>query len=231
MINHKDSERKTKLVKQFNLENHEPSINERITRRMLCKTMASIAFSGAFIGWEAMALESSESKNQPAGKAEQLVSVCGTYCGACPMYINRQPGDQQKRKEMFERYAGRPMNMNLENLVCDGCLSGGQIAFHCKNCKIRLCAQDKPDVTRCSDCSDFPCSRMKDFSGDGKLHHAELLDNLRNLKKMGIKDWAKYEQERWSCPKCGSPLSWYDPACSNCGAQRSEKLFSLKHDQ
>jgi hypothetical protein len=200
---------------------------ECATRRMFCKRMAGIALSGAFIGFETMAIPNPKSKGEAVGKEEHLVSVCGTYCGACPMYINNQPGDKQKRKEMFERYAGGPMNMNLENLVCDGCLSDGHIAVHCKNCKMRLCAKDKPDVIRCSDCPDFPCSRIKDFSSDGKPHHAELLDNLRNLKKMGIKDWTMHEQVRWTCPGCSNSLSWYDPACSNCGAKRSEKLFSL----
>jgi hypothetical protein len=200
---------------------------ECTTRRKFCERLAGVAFTGAFVGLETMAIPNPKSKGEAAGNGEHLVAVCGTYCGACPMYINNQPGDKQKRKEMFERYAGRPMNMNLENLVCDGCLSDGHLAGHCKNCKMRLCATDKPDVTRCSDCPDFPCSRVTDFGNDGKLHHAELLDNLRNLQKMGIKDWAKIEQERWTCPKCSNPLSWYDAVCSNCGAKRSERLFSL----
>lgn len=204
---------------------------ERTTRRMFCKRIAGITLAGTWVGFETMAVPNPKSKGETARNAELLVSVCGTWCGACPMYINNRPGDAQKRKEMFERYAGRPMNMNLETLVCDGCLSGGRIAFHCKNCKMRLCAQDKPDVTRCSDCPDFPCSLMKDFSSDGKLHHAELPDNLRNLKKMGIKEWARYEQERWTCPECGNALSWYDPACSNCGTKRSQKLFPLGQDR
>jgi hypothetical protein len=95
---------------------------------------------------------------------------------------------------------------------------------------MRLCAADKPDATRCSDCPEFPCSRFTDFSNDGRLHHAELPDNLRNLQKMGIKDWARYEQERWQCPECSDSLAWYDSECSNCGAKRSERLFSLTKD-
>ena len=197
------------------------------TRRKFCKRLAGVAFTGAFVSLETMATPNPNSKGETMGKGEGLVAVCGTYCGACPMYINNQPGDKQKRKEMFERYAGAPMNMNLASLVCDGCLSGGYLAPHCKNCKMRLCALDKPDVTRCSDCSDFPCSRLTDFSKDGKLHHAELPDNLRNLQKMGIKDWVRNEQARWTCPACNNPLSWYDAVCSNCGAKRSARLFSL----
>ncbi len=198
------------------------------TRRKFCKRLAGVAITGAFVGFETMAVPNPNSKSGASGNGEYLVSVCGTYCGACPMYINNQLDDKQKVKKMFESYAGRPMNMNLETLVCDGCLSDGQIAFHCQNCEMRLCAKDKPDVTRCSDCSDFPCSRMTDFSNDGKLHHAELLDNLRNLQKMGIKDWTKNEKERWTCPECSHPLSWYDAVCTDCGAKRSERLFSLE---
>jgi hypothetical protein len=47
---------------------------------------------------------------------------------------------------------------------------------------------------------------------------------------MGIKNWARYERERWQCPECSDPLSWYDSVCSNCGAKRSERLFSLTQD-
>ena len=50
------------------------------------------------------------------GNVEHLVAVCGTYCGACPMYINNQTGDKQKVKGMFERYAGKPMQMDISEL-------------------------------------------------------------------------------------------------------------------
>jgi hypothetical protein len=199
-----------------------------ITRRMFCNRLAGAAVTGAFIGLKASASPNPQQKGEAVKDGERLVAVCGTYCGACPMYINNRQGDKQKVKEMFERYAGAPMRMDLKNLVCDGCLAGGNLAGHCKNCKMRLCAKDKSGITRCSDCPDFPCSLMTDFFSDGKLHHAELLGNLRNLQKMGIKDWTKTEQDRWTCPECNNPLSWYDPACSNCGTKRSERLFALK---
>lgn len=207
---------------------------ECTTRRKFCQGLAGIAVTGAFAGLKSTATSKPRGKavdqadnGEAPGNVEHLVAVCGTYCGACPMYINNRSGDKQKVKGMFERYAGKPMKMDIENLVCDGCLSGGHIAFHCQKCEMRLCAADKPDVTRSSDCPDFPCSRLTDFSNDGRLHHAELPDNLRNLQKMGIKDWARYEQDRWQCPECSDSLSWYDRVCSNCGTKRSKRLFAL----
>jgi hypothetical protein len=83
-------------------------------------------------------------------------------------------------------------------------------------------------VTRCADCPDFPCSRITSFNNDGMLHHAEVLENCRQLRNVGIKEWAKREEERWSCPRCRAAISWYDRACSRCGAKRSERLFPLK---
>jgi hypothetical protein len=209
------------------------------TRRKFCRRLAEVAVSGVFVGLEATASPYPQpgakavvetDYGEAAGNGEHLVAVCGTYCGACPMCINTQPGSERRRKEMFEQFASGPMKMRLEDLVCDGCLSKGRIAPHCQKCGMRSCAADKSDVTRCSDCPDFPCSRITDFSNDGRLHHAELLHNLRNIRKMGIKDWTKHEQERWKCPECRNSISWYDKACSNCGAKRSERLFALRKD-
>jgi predicted amidophosphoribosyltransferase len=59
------------------------------------------------------------------------------------------------------------------------------------------------------------------------LHRDEYLPNLKKMSEMGVEKWVKCEEERWSCPKCGAPLSWYDSACIECGAPRSERLFAL----
>ena len=93
---------------------------------------------------------------------------------------------------------------------------------------MRDCAAKKQDVTRCSDCQEFPCSLITNFNNDGMLHHAEVLENCRSLREMGINEWAKREAERWSCPQCRGKISWYDAACSHCGAERSGQLFALE---
>jgi rubrerythrin len=62
------------------------------------------------------------------------------------------------------------------------------------------------------------------------LHRKEYLPNLKKIREMGVQEWVKYEEERWRCPQCGLPMSWYDAECAGCGAKRSERLFSLKQD-
>jgi hypothetical protein len=225
---------------------------ESTTRRKFCKRVAAVAISGALVGLEDTArpnpqpetgnmvpaqksaflpkTETAEGNNgqEAARDGEPLIAVCGLYCGACPMYLATHHNNEQKRKELLQQFASRQMKLSQEDLQCAGCLSDGPVAVFCRKCAIRLCPANKTNVTRCSDCPDFPCSRITDFNNDGMLHHAEVLDNLRQMREMNIKDWAKHEEELWQCPQCRDSISWYDKACSNCGATRSERLFPLK---
>ena len=160
-------------------------------------------------------------------KKENLVASCGLYCGACPMYLATQENNQERLASMLKQFGSGQMKLSQEDLLCDGCLGGGRLASFCRKCAIRDSAIAKTKTRRCSECAEFACSRITDFNNDGMLHHAEVLENLRQLRTMGIKDWAKHEEERWRCPKCQATVSWYDPECSKCKAPRSARLFPL----
>lgn len=163
-----------------------------------------------------------------AGAGELLVAPCGLYCGACPMYLASQEKDDQKLKALTQQFSAGKMQLKQEDLLCDGCIGKGRIASFCRKCAIRACAEGKANVTRCSDCPEFPCARITDFNNDGMLHHAEVLANLRQLRAMGIREWTKHEADRWRCPQCRTAIAWYDKACAKCGAPRSDRLFLLK---
>jgi len=183
-----------------------------ITRREFVIGMAGATVAGAF---------ADQRSN------EKLVAPCGLYCGACPMYIATQQKDDKKVQAMMKQF-GRA-NMPADDMLCDGCIGGGRLAVFCRKCEILSCASKKsPQSKRCFDCSDFACDRINKFNNDGMLHHAEVLPNLRQIRSVGLNKWAKLEEEKWSCPKCKSPVTWYDPACSKCGEKRSERLFPLK---
>jgi hypothetical protein len=189
---------------------------QNTTRREFVKEVAGTAFACTLVGLDT------------AGGGEKLVAVCGLYCGACPMYLATNDNNEQKRKERLQQFLSGKMKLAQEDLLCDGCLGNARLATFCRKCAIRLCPANKSNVTRCSDCPDFPCSRITNFNNDGMLHHAEVLANLRQIQKMGMKDWAKHEEERWRCPQCRASIAWYDKACTNCGAKRSDRLFPLK---
>jgi hypothetical protein len=188
-----------------------------ITRREFVAGVAGVAVAGKLIAQEGN-----------AEKKENLVASCGLYCGACPMYLATQTKDEQRLKSIQQQFGSGPMKLSQEDLLCDGCLGGGRLASFCRKCAIRESAAAKTKTRRCSECAEFACSRITGFNNDGMLHHAEVLQNLRQLRTMGIKDWAKHEEERWRCPQCRELISWYDSACPKCGAKRSDRLFPLK---
>jgi hypothetical protein len=194
------------------------------TRRAFVRGITGAAVTGGLLCLE--------NKNARAMKApsngEKLVATCGLYCGSCPMFLDSQAGNDRKTKE-FMQYMGTNLpEIERKDFQCDGCLGKGKIIPFCAKCNIRACAEGKK-IAYCSECSEFPCARISDFNNNhGKLlHHSEVLANLRHLKEMGIKPWAKSEEERWRCPQCQNRLSWYDQACSKCGAKRSGRLFPL----
>jgi hypothetical protein len=212
---------------------------ECTTRRKFCRRLAGVAFTGAFVGLETMAVPNPKSKGEAAGNGEHLAAACGTYCGACPAYLAKHGEDEQIKKELQKRSSSGPAKATkgippsnwMDGLLCDGCLSGGKLAAHCQRCNIRLCALNKQDDSRCTDCEELPCYRITNLINMGRyLHRKEYLPNLEKMREMGVQEWVKKEEERWRCPQCGLPMSWYDAECAGCGEPRSERLFSLRGD-
>ena len=163
-------------------------------------------------------------------EGEHLAAVCGLYCGACSLYRARRDDNPQRLEELVKTMSER-WQVKPEEIDCDGCLAGGRLMPYCRQCKMRLCAAEKPEVTRCSDCTDFPCSLITDFNNDGMRHHAEVLDNLRRMREIGLEAWLKKEEERWRCPQCGTPVDWYAQTCFRCGTEQPYRLPSLPREQ
>jgi hypothetical protein len=167
---------------------------------------------------------------------EHLAAACGTYCGACPAYIAKHNEEKQNIIKQQKRFSseprktlkGVPPSNWMDGLLCDGCLSGGMLPGHCQHCAIRKCAENKQNDSRCSDCEELPCAHITNLINMGHyLHRKEYLPNLKKIREMGVQEWVKYEEERWRCPQCGLPMSWYDAECAGCGEPRSERLFPL----
>ncbi|MFC1965698.1 DUF3795 domain-containing protein [Chloroflexota bacterium] len=164
-------------------------------------------------------------------ESEHLAAVCGLYCGACRIYRAWCDNNQDLLQEILKNMSSRGMASSLDDLRCDGCLGGGQLTTFCRQCAIRLCPDDKPDVTRCSDCPDFPCSRISDFNNDGMRHHAEVLDSLRRLQEIGLEAWLKREEKQWRCPQCQAEVDWYARTCFQCGVEQPYRLPTLPRDE
>jgi hypothetical protein len=182
--------------------------------------------------------ENTNAQQDYKGKVH-LAAACGTYCGACPAYIAKHSEDEQTKTKLQERISSEstkalksiPPSNWMDGLLCDGCLSGGTLASHCQTCEIGLCAENKQNDSRCSGCDELPCYRITNLVDMGHyLHRNEYLPNLGKMREMGVQKWIEYEEERWRCPQCGLPMSWYDARCARCGEARSERLFPLTQD-
>ena len=149
---------------------------ERTSRRMFVKEIAGAAVAGAFVSapcvCHAFAVSAQDAagtgtKKAVAGGGEKLVAPCGLYCGACPMYLATQENSEKRLDSLMQQFSAGKMQMKREDLLCDGCIGGGRVASFCRRCAMRSCAEGKSNVTRCSDCPDFPCTKVTSFNNDG----------------------------------------------------------------
>lgn len=201
--------------------------NRKITRRMFVKGVAGSAVCCACFSLDRLAASKEISVHDGEAKVH-LAAACGTYCGACPAYIN-------KHGEGEAHYPSKPINANIDSFVammntlqCDGCLSGGKLAAHCQSCSIRLHAADTQGNDRCSECNHLPCYRITNLINQGAYpHRDEYLPNLAKIHEMGVQEWVIYEAERWGCPQCRGAISWYDTQCTGCNAPRSKSVFAF----
>ena len=210
---------------------------KNITRRKFVKGITGACY--ACLSLDCLAAAEEKEKKDNKGKVH-LAAACGTYCGACPAYIAKHGEKEQIKKRLQKKFSSGPTKAQkgippsnwMDGLLCDGCLSGGKLAGHCQNCAIRKCAENEQNDSRCSDCEELPCTRITNLINMGRyLHRKEYLPNLEKIREMGVQEWVKYEEERWRCPQCGLPVSWYDAECAGCGEPRSERLFPLSKNK
>ena len=96
-----------------------------------------------------------------------------------------------------------------EKNKCPGCKEMSENKpFYCRKCIIANCEILKKNKWKyCSDkCEKFPCKRLKSL--------------LKNIKKLGVRQFVKNEKVRWTCKKCESILCVHRDVCQECGEKR-----------
>jgi hypothetical protein len=134
---------------------------------------------------------------------KQYISFCGSYCHICDWHTGKIRRTAQATIDMFQDYGGFVERFQREGIDGDNFLRGlevlaqSQICSGCKaevpdyskgekdRCDIRQCCSER-GYSLCSECSSFPCSKLKANPGVIKW---KTVENLKVIEKIGLKQW------------------------------------------
>jgi Protein of unknown function (DUF3795) len=123
-----------------------------------------------------------------------LIAPCGMNCRLCLAYIR-------------------------DKKACPGCRGDNSLKSKaCVTCKIKNCGQiAKEKVKYCFSCESFPCARLNHLDKRYRTKYGmSMIDNLKAIRKSGIRHFIRNEKERWACPECGEMICVHRPKCLYC---------------
>ncbi len=125
----------------------------------------------------------------------KLIAPCGINCRLCRAYT-------RDRKS------------------CPGCRGDDTFkSKSCVNCQIKNCEKRiNGKIEYCFECDEFPCKRIAHLDRRYRTRYGtSVIDNLLSIKKVGIHHFVENENEKWTCPECGSMICMHKPQCLTCG--------------
>ncbi len=132
---------------------------------------------------------------------KSLIAPCGMNCGICLAYLR----DKNK---------------------CYGCLQASKNKSKSRlSCRIKNCEHLKKTTSKfCYECEKYPCTRLKQLDKRYRTkYNMSMIDNLNNIKKLGLEKFVQNEQKRWICNNCGETLCVHREFCLVCKQPRNEK--------
>ncbi len=133
---------------------------------------------------------------------KDLISHCGLYCGACRAYL-------LEKKNLFAQKGYKR--------GCKGCITQNKNCVHIKKgCKYLK----NGEVHFCFECEEFPCQKIERLDHRyKKKYDVSLIDNLKRIKEIGIREWLREQKNLYTCPKCSGEICVHDAECFDCGYQ------------
>jgi hypothetical protein len=124
-----------------------------------------------------------------------LIAPCGMNCRLCCAYTR-------------------------DNNPCPGCRGDDSVKTKTRVfCRIKNCEKlGQGKVRYCFGCDTFPCDRLTHLDERYRTKYGmRMIENLKQIKKFGIRLFMKNEKEKWTCPECGEMLCVHKPRCLSCG--------------
>ena len=147
----------------------------------------------------------------------KLIAPCGMNCEICSGYL---------------AFKHDVKNKGVKMPYCIGCRPRDKkCVFLKKRCTILM----KEKVKYCYQCKKFPCESLQQIDKRYKPHfRMSMIENLKSIKKKGIKKFLKTQQEKWRCPKCGGVICCHNGICYDCELDKLKsikKLYRWENDQ
>lgn len=147
---------------------------------------------------------------------EELIAPCGMNCGICSGYLAFKYDVKSK---------------GIRMPYCSGCRPREKkCAFLKRRCNLLL----KGQVQYCYECQDYPCQRLQHIDKRYRaLYRMSLIENLEYVRKNGVGQLLKREEEKWKCPECGAVICCHNGICFNCGLdllKDKKKLYRWEDD-
>jgi hypothetical protein len=127
-----------------------------------------------------------------------LIAPCGMNCSVCMAFL------REKNK-------------------CTGCRGSDLNKPKTRvNCKIKNCDSLKRNNSKfCYECNKFPCEVLAHLDKRYQSnYHMSMIENLKNIQQIGLDDFLKNEQARWTCSNCGGTIFVHTARCSDCGIEK-----------
>jgi hypothetical protein len=132
---------------------------------------------------------------EATGTRAALIAPCGMDCRLCMAY-------------------GR------EKRPCPGCRNDDcgkpktRMTCHLKNCR----KFERKEIKFCFSCEEFPCAHLEHLDKRYRSKYGmSMIENLLNIKRLGIRKFVKSQNEKWRCRQCGVMLCVHKPQCLSCG--------------
>ena len=134
-----------------------------------------------------------------------LIAPCGMNCSICTAYLreeNKCPGCRE---------------IDIDKPITR------------VECKIKKCDfLQKKAVRFCFQCDSFPCDRLKHLDRRYRTKYSmSMIENLENIRKVGIQQFIEDEKMRWACPQCGGTICVHKRYCYSC-REKEQQTISLK---
>ena len=125
-----------------------------------------------------------------------LIAPCGMNCRLCRAYAR-------------------------DRTPCPGCRSNdGTKSKACMTCPIKNCKNlVSQRIKFCFSCDEFPCARLEHMDKRYRSKYGmSVIDNLLNIRELGIRGFVSSENDNWRCLHCGNMLCVHKPQCPSCGS-------------